>query len=83
MYQVIISLSEETVTALNLAPEQLGDEIRLVAAVKFYELERFSSEMAAKFVGVPKPVFLSKLAEYGVDTFRLTEAELLRDLANA
>lgn len=83
MYEVTLSLPEETASALNVAPEQLGDEMRFAAAVKFYELGRFSTGMAAKFAGVPKPVFLSKLADYGVDTFRLTEAELLEDLTNA
>jgi hypothetical protein len=29
--------------------------------------------------GVPKPYFLSRLAEYGVATFDLTEEELLHD----
>ncbi|MEQ8957800.1 MAG: hypothetical protein RLP02_07760 [Coleofasciculus sp. C2-GNP5-27] len=32
---------------------------------------------------MPRVVFLAKLAEFGVDTFRLTESELAEDLANA
>jgi hypothetical protein len=34
---------------------------------------------AAALAGVPRTVFLTKLAEYGVDTFRLTEAELQQE----
>ena len=53
-------------------------EIRLAAAIKLYELGRMSSGAAAKLAGTPRVVLLSKLADYGVDTFRITEEELLR-----
>ncbi len=83
MYEITLSVPEETALALKLTPEKLGDEVLLAAAVKLYELDRLSSGAAATLAGIPRVVFLSKLAEYGVDTFRLTEAELAEDLANA
>jgi predicted HTH domain antitoxin len=48
----------------------------MAAAVKLYEMRRLSSGAAARLAGVPKPVFLSKLGDYGVDTFRLSKEEL-------
>ena len=48
----------------------------MAAAMKLYELERLSSGAAARLAGVPRVVFLSKLAEYEIDTFRQTEEEL-------
>ena len=54
------------------------NEIRLAASFKLYELERLSSGGAARLAGVPRVLFLSKLADYGVDTFRLTTDELER-----
>lgn len=83
MYEVTLPVSEETMSALNLTAEQVRDEMRLAAAVKLYELGRISSGVAANLAGLPRVVFLSKLADYGVDTFALTEAELLEDVANA
>jgi predicted HTH domain antitoxin len=53
--------------------------------MKLYELGKLSSGAAAQLAGIERVVFLSKLSEYGVDTFRSTEAELelIDDLANA
>jgi predicted HTH domain antitoxin len=44
--------------------------------VKLYEMGRLSSGAAAKLAGIPRVVFLTKLAAYGVDTFRLTQQDL-------
>jgi predicted HTH domain antitoxin len=66
----------ESLLALKLSPEALSGELRMAASMKLYELGRLSSGAAAQLAGVPRVVFLSKLADYGVDTFRLTEEEL-------
>ena len=44
--------------------------------MKLYELGRLSSGAAAELAGIPRVLFLTKLADYGVDTFRLTRQEL-------
>ena len=83
MIEVTVSVPEEALLALRMAPEGLGDELKLAAAVKLYELGKLSSGAAAALAGIPKPLFLSKLADYGVVTFRLNEEELGKDLQNA
>jgi hypothetical protein len=55
----------------------------MLAAVKLYEMGRPSSGAAAEFAGVPKPVFLQRLGNYGVPTFRQTDEELREELRNA
>jgi hypothetical protein len=42
----------------------------MAAAVKLFELGQLSSGAAAGLAGIPRVVFLSRLADYGVDTFR-------------
>jgi predicted HTH domain antitoxin len=78
-----IEYGDDVLLALGLSPEQFSDEAKLLVAVKLYELGRLSSGAAAGLAGIPKPLFLTKLADYGVDTFRLTEEELRQDLASA
>ena len=79
MSEITLSIPDEALVALEVNPEQLGAELRLVAAIKLYELGRLSSGAAAKLAGVPRVVFLTKLADYGVETFRLTEEQLDRE----
>ncbi len=79
MSRIAIDVSEESLLALRIPPEAVGAELRLAAAMKFYEMGRLSSGAAAELAGVPQVVFLSKLADYGIDTFRLTEEELSKE----
>lgn len=83
MTQVILSLPDQAMVALKLSPDTVAGEVLLAASVKLYELGRLSSGAAAQLAGLPKPVFLSKLAEYGVPSFRQTEAELSEEFGNA
>ena len=78
-----VDYGDEVLLALGATPEQFGEELKLLTALKLYELGRLSSGAAARLAEIPKPLFLSKLAEYGVDTFCLTREELQQDVAHA
>ena len=76
MTTVTMDLPDDIVQSLKLDAQQVGDELRLVAAIKLYELERLSSRAAARLAGVLRAVFLSRLSEYGVSSFSLSEEDL-------
>ncbi len=83
MSQVTLSVSEELLVALKATEYDFAARICFAAAVKLFELGQLSSGAAAQLAGVPKPYFLSRLSDYGVNTFDLSEEELSHDLENA
>ncbi len=59
--------------------KQVGATLRMAAAAKLFEMGRLSSGAAARLAGIPRTLFLTRLGDYGVDTFRLTEEDLQKE----
>jgi predicted HTH domain antitoxin len=74
--RILLDVPEESLLALKLPVGSAADELLMAAAIKLYELGKLSSGAAARLAGVPRVTFLSRLADYGADTFRLTQEEL-------
>ena len=79
MSRIVLEISNESLLALRSTPESAGSRLLLAAAIKLYEIGELSSGASASLAGLPRVVFLSKLADFGLDAFRLTEADLLRE----
>ena len=61
----------------------LRQQERIRQAVGLYRQGLVSTGAAAEFAEVPKTLFLSKLADYGVATFELSREELRAEVASA
>lgn len=83
MRSVAIEIPETTLVALKLDAAGAAAQLKIAAAMKLFELGRLSSGAAAELAGVPRVAFLAKLSEFGIDTFRQTEADIADDFANA
>ncbi len=83
MHGLTLAIPDDVVAALSGSPEGAGAELRMLAAVKLFELKKLSSGAAARLAGVSRVDFLSRLGAYGVATFQQREQELLDEIRNA
>ena len=83
MSSVPIDIPEATLIALKLDATGAAAQLRIAAAMKWFELGRLSSGAAAELAGVSRVAFLARLGDFGVDSFGQSEAELASDLVNA
>lgn len=75
-----LRIPEDVLSALGPDPEAAAGELRVLAAMKLFELGRVSSGAAAAIAGMPRVAFLAKLGEYGVSPFQVSPADLEHDL---
>jgi len=78
-YDLKIDLSEDLFTVLRTDPDEFVSQMRLAAAIKWYELGRISQSKASEIAGVSRQKFLEALFEYGVSPFQTNESELLKE----
>jgi predicted HTH domain antitoxin len=75
-----LELPEKALAAMRWAPEQFITEMRMAAAVMWYEQGKVSQEVAASIAGLSRIDFLLALARMGRDSFQVDWQDLDREL---
>jgi predicted HTH domain antitoxin len=76
-----IEIEEEVLLGMNKNHQDLAREMRLAAAVKWYELNLVSQSMAAQLAGLSRAEFIASLSQFGVSAFQETAEEILSSVA--
>lgn len=79
MTSITLNFPETTFSALRKTPDEFAQELRIAAAVKWYELEQISQGKAAEIAGITRSEFIQALSRYKVTPFQYTEADLVQD----
>lgn len=80
MPSVTLELSPEVLSALRLDPESFVREMRVAAAVYWYQRGEISQHAAAQLAGTTRLEFLELLAERRLDVFVVDFEDLDREL---
>ena len=81
--KVTLEIPDDAFTVLRTDPDNFVKEIRLAAAVKWYELGKVSQSKAAELTGLSRQEFLDVLYRFNVSPFQVTPDELREEIANA
>ncbi len=87
MKQMTLEYPDDLEPAVQTTPEEMQAQIRLMAALKMFELGKLSSGKAAELAGLSRVEFFEACGRYQVPLFNYPpeelEAELQSDLETA
>lgn len=80
MSSITIDVPPEIFSARRLPPEEFVQDMRLAAAIYWYQRGEVSQEKAALIAGLNRRDFIAALARDEVDVFNVDFADLQREL---
>jgi len=81
MTTLTIEIPDKVFSAMRSNPDEFNEEMRLAAAVMWYEQGKVSQEIAAKIAGLNRTDFLLALARMGKNSFQVDLDDLDMELS--
>jgi predicted HTH domain antitoxin len=79
-HTIQIELADDILLGMQRDDRAMAAELRLAAAVKWYECEMLSQERAAAVAGLSRAEFIAALSRFGVSPFQETVTDVLNTL---
>jgi predicted HTH domain antitoxin len=79
--QISLELPRSVLSALRQDPSGFVSEMRLAAAVKWYEMGHISQAKAAEVAGLSRAEFLTALARFDVSPFQYDADEIVEEVS--
>ncbi|MDR4506776.1 MAG: UPF0175 family protein [Candidatus Brocadiaceae bacterium] len=77
-----LDMPEGAFSALRKEPSEFAGELRLAAAVKWYEMGIISQEKAAEIAGLTRAEFIFSLGKFSVSPFQYTIEEIKEEISH-
>jgi len=83
MTELTVQVPESAFAALRKDPGEFVSEMRIAAAVKWYEMGMISQEKGAEIAGLSRAKFISALNRFHVSPLQYSPEDLREELKDA
>ena len=81
MTQLSIDMPKEVLSAMRNNPEEFTKELRLAAAIHWYQMGKVSQEVGSEIAGMNRTDFLMSLSRMKKDSFLVDWNDLDREIS--
>jgi predicted HTH domain antitoxin len=83
MSRISIDIADDLLLALREQPQDVVQEMRVGAALHYFQTRRLSLGQAARLAGIPRVAFLDVLMAHGIPAFDLSVEDADAEIAAA
>ena len=80
MVTLTFELPEDALSSVRKDPDYFAQELRLAAAVKWYEMGQVSQSRAAEIAGLSRSEFIEALGRFEVSAFQYNVDEIAEEV---
>ena len=83
MKTITMELPEDVFSALHADPKEFTRQMRIAAAIKWYELGKISQAKGSEIAGLSRAEFIDALSDAKVSPLQITPEQLRDELLDA